>query len=124
MEDVRVNLKEWLKGDPNESFETWRNRVPKVVKDGKGKKRKPEIGDSRRSYLMTKYGRAWREKFLGFGRGSLRRLEFKQELGWMKKLLFCPGSIQTRIVTAALLKDLAAIPPRRLKVHGKVFDCN
>ena len=166
VEGVHVNLKAWMEGDENHSFENWKKRLPKIIKppgvqkqnstgagpsslsgtsaselpsgggkvkrkdSRKEKKEKKEINtqtpvvkqkkdkedknQQKRMYLIKKYGRAWVEKF--FKIDSNARLEFDKELGWMKKLIFCPGSIQTRTVTAALLKDLAHIPARRLKV--------
>ncbi len=82
--------------------------APKPKKDEEQKIQEKQV------YLLKKFGRVWLEKYLKMD--SNVRLEFDKELGWMKKLIFCPGSIQTRSVTAALLKDLAHIPSRRLKV--------
>lgn len=66
------------------------------------------------TYYIKKYGRAWIDKL--FRMDSNAKLELKQ-MNWMRELLFCPSSIQTRTVTAALLKDLAQTPQRRAKVN-------
>ena len=68
----------------------------------------------KQSYYVKKYGRAWLDKL--FRMDSTTKLEFTKEMSWMKKLIFCTGSIQTRTTTAALLKDLAQTPERRVKV--------
>jgi len=84
------------------------------VTSPKPKKEREDKSQQKQMYLLKKYGRVWVEKFFKIDTNA--RLEFDKELGWMKKLIFCPGSIQTRTVTAALLKDLAIIPSRRLKI--------
>jgi len=146
IEGVRVDLHAWMNGDPDSSFENWRKKLPKlkpsVMSEGppKGKegggsvkkdlsaiskrnakatkdKEKQKV-EMRQAYLMNKYGRRWMEKFYKVEINSAINFNSK-ELVWLKKLLFCPGSVQTRSVTAALLKDLAHIPERRLKVRDR-----
>lgn len=71
--------------------------------------------ERKKGYLMKKYGRIWLDKFFKLRPNAA--LQFDTEgLVWLKKLLFCPGSVQTRTITASLLKDLAQVPQRRLKI--------
>lgn len=76
-------------------------------------KNKPEL---RKNYLAQKYGRRWVEKLYKIDSSECIKFDSK-ELTWLKKLLFCPGSVQTRTFSAGLLKDLSQIPERRLKVN-------
>jgi hypothetical protein len=143
VEGVRVDLQAWMNEDPEASFENWRKKLPKIApttgsesttkcKESNGTVKKDLSSSSKKSakavkekekckvemkqnYLINKYGRRWIEKFYKVESDSVITFN-SQELLWLKKLLFCPGSVQTRSVTAALLKDLAHLPERRLKV--------
>ncbi|ODM96234.1 E3 ubiquitin-protein ligase UBR4, partial [Orchesella cincta] len=141
VEGVHANIRAWINGDPKYSFESWKKTLPKVKgieasatsestqsrPVGKESARK-EINskksskvtaknkeDRKKGYLMKKYGRIWLDRYFKLKPNAALCFD-KHGLIWLKKLLFCPGSVQTRTITASLLKDLAQIPQRRLKI--------
>jgi len=143
-EGSMINIKAWMAEDPNHSFEAWRSKLPKIppeppkpsskekkelnTSSGAGaaayhhhpkkkvSKKENSSAEKRQHFLMRKYSRLWKEKLkLPLKNISLRFDE--AEIVWVKKLLFCPGSVQTRLLTAALLKDIAQYPHRRLMVR-------
>lgn len=110
---------------PSSSSSSATTPIAKLVKESLAKKEanvrkpaklamknKPEL---RKTYLIQKYGRRWVEKFYKIDTTESVNFDSK-ELSWLKTLLFCPGSVQTRTFSAGLLKDLSQNPERRLKV--------
>ena len=119
-EPIAVSSKEKKKGEGrSKRLSTQGEAFIQALLVSENKKKEECAADVHENYLIKTYGRIWLDKF--FKLDTTGPLKFDSEFIWIKKLIFCPGSVQTRSVTAALLKDFAQIPQRRLKVSRVIW---
>ncbi|GAB0092871.1 Protein purity of essence [Sergentomyia squamirostris] len=128
-EGVTVSFQEWLAGNVDHSYESWKKRMPPVSgpppppsppptaanqqqqqqTNGKTVQRMFRIileqkrSQFRRRYLSEKYGKRWRAKVLSKG---VPQPVLELEPSWLQKILFNPNSRIVRKMACALVTSL------------------
>ena len=107
--DIYVDLKRWLQGDAQHSFDAWKTAIlPRYDTPISG--RKPE--EVRQMHLMQKFAAKWRAK-------ARRQRPITCHLSgynWLQSMLFNPNSRLSRQTACIFLEGLARVPQRRQEV--------
>ncbi|CAH0393187.1 unnamed protein product [Bemisia tabaci] len=110
-ENIRIDLRKWLAGDPKHTFETWRQRMPANIPESPTDKT-PSKDEIRSQFLAEKYARKWRERTM---QGLLQPMQLTNVV-WLKQVLFNPSSRLARQVACSMLESLCQSPLRKKEI--------
>ena len=111
--DLYMDLKLWLQGDAQHSFDAWKTRlVVRYDTPVVGKKR----DQVRRIHLMQKYAACWRGKTLRHRPVTGFQSIHLSGFNWLQSMLFNPNSRLSRQTACVFLEGLSRVPQRRQEV--------
>ncbi|XP_069121893.1 E3 ubiquitin-protein ligase UBR4-like isoform X2 [Argopecten irradians] len=119
--ELHVNSKAWLAGDPRNSFQTWRKRLPKKVSIESGDKPKEKLNrkEVRARYLMEKYATRWRQKMWKTPAVPLKLTQTT----WLRQAMFSPSSRSARQTACSIVESIAQIPTRKKEIIDMLTLC-
>ncbi|RXG56207.1 E3 ubiquitin-protein ligase UBR4 [Armadillidium vulgare] len=106
---VGVDMRKWLSGDANHTYDAWKKRSSYAMREAKTAKMSKE--EVREHYLIEKYGCLWLSKTLR------HQYELKLiNMSWVRRVLFNPSSRMARHVTAQMLEFLCTSTLRKKEI--------